>query len=285
MISLPVQMSIHTSHRNNALLLVSAFGGLALACANAEYAAVPAALGEDGGTEGCVPQPFDEGERVLGETSASRYPVSLMSWEAPHAGVLKIGEGRSSLQYRSLQTLQLDADGMLSFMLNARPVIKLQDHPTAGYLWHMSEVRRFWFGNTIRQPVELLYQGATLGNGPAVGEPMLIRGQGVHGSSTATSVRGGDIELRAGDASSLQSIPLDGGEVVIGGGRVEGAVVGNVAIHDPPNDWCQMEGGLFVHNAVTPPDSGPSNGGFLYAQDGALYWRGSAGTITQLAPP
>jgi hypothetical protein len=46
-----------------------------------------------------------------------------------------------------------------------------------------------------------------------------------------------------------------------------------------------MEGGVFVKDVATAPTSDPAGGGFLFASGGALYWRGSAGTVTQVAAP
>ena len=43
-------------------------------------------------------------------------------------------------------------------------------------------------------------------------------------------------------------------------------------------------GTIAIGNAVTLPSSNPSAGGIIYAQAGALKYRGSAGTITTLAP-
>ena len=37
-------------------------------------------------------------------------------------------------------------------------------------------------------------------------------------------------------------------------------------------------------NAATVPGSNPTGGGVLYANGGALFWRGSSGTVTQIAP-
>lgn len=42
-------------------------------------------------------------------------------------------------------------------------------------------------------------------------------------------------------------------------------------------------GVLGIRNAGTNPSSNPSNGGVMYASAGALYWRGSSGTITKVA--
>jgi hypothetical protein len=43
-------------------------------------------------------------------------------------------------------------------------------------------------------------------------------------------------------------------------------------------------GVIGVANATTVPGSNPTGGGVLYASGGALFWRGSSGTVTQIAP-
>lgn len=44
-----------------------------------------------------------------------------------------------------------------------------------------------------------------------------------------------------------------------------------------------MTGGIFLGNRTAAPTGNPANGGFLHAEAGALKWRGSAGTITEIA--
>lgn len=39
----------------------------------------------------------------------------------------------------------------------------------------------------------------------------------------------------------------------------------------------------YIANSATPPTTNPSGGGYLYVEAGALKYRGSAGTVTQLA--
>lgn len=41
---------------------------------------------------------------------------------------------------------------------------------------------------------------------------------------------------------------------------------------------------VFLRNRTTAPWSNPSGGGILFAESGALHWRGSSGTVTVLAP-
>jgi hypothetical protein len=43
------------------------------------------------------------------------------------------------------------------------------------------------------------------------------------------------------------------------------------------------DGVIGIRNAATNPGSNPSNGGVLYAESGALKWRGSGGTVTTIA--
>ena len=44
------------------------------------------------------------------------------------------------------------------------------------------------------------------------------------------------------------------------------------------------QGVIGIASAVTVPSVNPSNGGILYVEDGALKYRGSAGTVTLIAP-
>jgi hypothetical protein len=44
------------------------------------------------------------------------------------------------------------------------------------------------------------------------------------------------------------------------------------------------DGVIGIANAPTAPTANPTGGGILYASAGALVWRGSAGTVTTIAP-
>jgi hypothetical protein len=50
----------------------------------------------------------------------------------------------------------------------------------------------------------------------------------------------------------------------------------------------QLGGGsttvIGLANAATVPTTNPTGGGVLYAEGGALKWRGSSGTVTTIAP-
>lgn len=62
---------------------------------------------------------------------------------------------------------------------------------------------------------------------------------------------------------------------------------------DKVNDNVSLVGGyepcsgtriVYLANAIQVPVSNPSGGGILYAEGGALKWRGSSGTVTTIAP-
>ena len=44
-----------------------------------------------------------------------------------------------------------------------------------------------------------------------------------------------------------------------------------------------VRGGFALSNAQTVPTTNPTGGGILYAEAGALKWRGSSGTVTTIA--
>lgn len=68
-------------------------------------------------------------------------------------------------------------------------------------------------------------------------------------------------------------------EIQIGGTTKNIALFGqSVSIN-----YQSMQGGLFVRNASAVPTGDPASGGFLYAEAGALKWRGSSGTVTTIA--
>lgn len=242
--------------------------------------------GDAGCADDGVPEVWNHDVNWFGESAYVTPPVMLGRWEyLSKDRVLKIGEGQSSgANYEALKTLQLDSSDLITFMNKGVARMKLQDHPV-GMLLHLSDVPNLWFGNTLGEPVYFHYQGATLGGGDVVGEPMSIKGQNVNGTSTATSVTGGDLLVTAGNASSAYPAPVDPGEIVLAGGKVGNTTRGNIALHDEPDSYQGMEGGVYIHNVATVPTTGTATGGFLYSSGGALYWVGSAGTVTQLAAP
>ena len=249
------------------------------------HAAASLSQAYDAGTNEVI----EPGHRVLGRTNGHYFPALLMRWEDPHLGVLKLGEGQPGFVYSPTRVLQLDASWKTTFMLSGRAVAKLENHPTLGRpLLHLSEVSSVYFGNTNYRDVEFLYQGAALA-GDGEGFDMLIRGQSVNAARfpETTSLRGGDVTIAGGDASAPApyEIPLDAGELILRGGRRQSVTAGNVAIGDPPSEWGDAEGAVWVDDALTPPTTPQPGGGYLFAKEGALYWMGSRGTVTLVAPP
>lgn len=58
----------------------------------------------------------------------------------------------------------------------------------------------------------------------------------------------------------------------------------NVSVNRGVEDANMGKGTVHIGNAVTTPTGNPGGGGFLYAEGGALKWRGSGGTTTTVAP-
>lgn len=89
-----------------------------------------------------------------------------------------------------------------------------------------------------------------------------------NGGLNFSSGAGGDIVPQAGAGASI-SIGATGDGVQLGSKtRAFGGGVGVVGLRD----------------STTAPTTNPANGGILYSVAGALKWRGSAGTVTALAP-
>lgn len=66
--------------------------------------------------------------------------------------------------------------------------------------------------------------------------------------------------------------------------RIEGSQnAANVSFFGA-GSWGGGEGTMFITNATTNPSSNPTGGGILYADSGALKYRGSGGTTTTLGP-
>ena len=61
------------------------------------------------------------------------------------------------------------------------------------------------------------------------------------------------------------------------------AVGGNIGLRTS-SQFGAARGVIAIANAAVAPSVNPSNGGILYVEDGALKYRGSAGTVTVIAP-
>jgi hypothetical protein len=64
--------------------------------------------------------------------------------------------------------------------------------------------------------------------------------------------------------------------------RWRSAYVNNLLLN--AGDAASGGGVVALHNAATLPTATPASGGVLYAEAGALKWKGSSGTVTTIAP-
>jgi hypothetical protein len=87
--------------------------------------------------------------------------------------------------------------------------------------------------------------------------------------------------LRGGNAATNGN----GGHTYISYGTKNGSGAdGNIGLLTTSvANWQGMERGTFFGNALTAPTGNPTGGGFLFAEGGALKWRGSSGTVTTIA--
>jgi hypothetical protein len=61
------------------------------------------------------------------------------------------------------------------------------------------------------------------------------------------------------------------------------AAGGNIGLRTS-SQFGAVRGVIAIANAAVALSVNPSNGGILYVEDGALKYRGSAGTVTVIAP-
>lgn len=242
---------------------------------------------------------LEHGWRMFGYTTAThthpndgsrpiQWPQSeIMSWERFGPGVLRFG-GQRGFMHDGTQVVQFDASWKTVWLLEGRAVMKLEDHPTlngvGGSLLHLTEVADVHFGNVNRKPVTLAYQGAAGGEN---GYPFTIQGQGAQGLTGQSEISGGDLILRAGSANPAtgESTIATPGNLLISGGFTGDEATGNIAIGNEPSDWADAKGAVFIDDVQQAPSFAVGGGGFLFSQGGALYWQGSAGTVTQIAAP
>lgn len=168
--------------------------------------------------------------------------------------------------------------------------------------------------NTTTSIVDSL-SDASLGAAPASKDGAIAIGfqakaykpeQMVIGSSAApiseVCIGGGTDNTSPVDVTHLPSggsgTNVSGAAYRIAGGRGTGSAAGGKVIiaTAPPGssgaganalvDVLEVlaDGFVFVKNATTVPSANPSGGGYFYVQSGALMYRGSAGTVTTVAP-
>lgn len=94
-----------------------------------------------------------------------------------------------------------------------------------------------------------------------------------------------DMQVHASTVSSNYIGLCFDGEAVAHGlyVRKASAETANACLFTDTTDFQGGQQILFVANRESAPTGNPSGGGFLYAESGALKWRGSGGTITTIA--
>lgn len=127
---------------------------------------------------------------------------------------------------------------------------------------------------TVGGPLTISAQnaGATANNGGK----LILQG----GQKTTTGLRGG-IRLDHSTLASDGDCALELAEVVSGNRIIAMHFLGPITSTQMPANT--GDGVTFVANRQTAPTANASGGGILYAEAGALKWRGSAGTTTTLA--
>lgn len=241
----------------------------------------------EGGTCDWYETPLPVDEQLLGTTPSAadhlERPTPLLRHTLSQSSntVLTIGSSQPTPDTFKVHSLNLDADDRISFQTDGRTGVALRDHATLGeQLWYWT-LAHTWFSNTLYRDVLIQYQGNSAKaikaqTGTSKGNLFEVRGQGVNDNNGDTGeAYGGDVLVCGGAGEGVAGGTYRGGDVVLRGGTTGGTVTGGVQI--------DSASGIWLHDGDTV--STPSEGGYLYASGGALYWRGSAGTITQIAAP
>lgn len=112
------------------------------------------------------------------------------------------------------------------------------------------------------------------------GKVWTIRAQDVSGTGAAV---GGNIKLSAGNGTANNA--AGGHAWVLGGSKTGTGTVGNICFGQAlPASWQAGEEIIFLGDMTTAPTGNPASGGYMWSQAGALYWRGSSGNVTVIAP-
>lgn len=218
-------------------------------------------------------------------------PVSLLRWDVGWRGdnVLTLGSSTPTLARHRVHTLTLDAKDRVAFQTLGVTRMALRQHATLHEPLLYLTLNHVWFANGNYADSLIKIQGI---NVPLIqnaeskkaeddptrdperthGFTLKLEGQAVYDTGPGSVAQGGDLVLQggAGDAEIAR-----GGDVVIRGGNTGINVSGGVQI--------ESKDGIRLHEGT--PTSTPTSGGYLYSEGGALYWRGSAGTVTRIAPP
>ena len=88
--------------------------------------------------------------------------------------------------------------------------------------------------------------------------------------------------ITTGDATANNN---NSGNIYLSTGAKNGTgKEGNISIFSTTGSFGAGEKVVFIANRTTAPSSNPAGGGIVYAESGALKYRGSSGTITTIAP-
>jgi len=109
--------------------------------------------------------------------------------------------------------------------------------------------------------------------------------QALLGMSCGTAGTGGKFSSRnsSNTVTGFIGFTIDQYQITTGGASAGGiCVVDNMCLGNTPS-YGGGTGVFFIQNAGANPGSNPSGGGVLYADAGALKYRGSSGTVTTIA--
>ncbi len=96
---------------------------------------------------------------------------------------------------------------------------------------------------------------------------------------------GGAAEFISSDGTLVTAIKYTINNFTIIGDGTNGInLYGNVTLGETAGSFGGGEKVTFLPNAAIVPTTNPTGGGILYCQGGALKFRGSAGTVTPIAP-
>lgn len=103
-------------------------------------------------------------------------------------------------------------------------------------------------------------------------------------SAESGSDAGSNLQLMArSDAGAFIDVPLEINRASGGNIHFGGSTDRNIGLLTASGSFGSGAKVLFIANATTVPTTNPTGGGILYAEAGALKWRGSAGTVTTIA--
>lgn len=97
--------------------------------------------------------------------------------------------------------------------------------------------------------------------------------------ATGTNRIGAAIRLASGQTANAIEVQANAGTVLAAFG-----VDGRLSLGSSGSFGGATGGVLAIADATAVPGSNPTGGGVLYAEAGALKWRGSSGTVTTIAP-